>query len=80
MSTPHDATPETADELRADIERTREELAQTVGALGERLDVKARVEARAQEIVHDPRSRYVAVGAAATAVAVIALIVWRKKR
>lgn len=36
------------DELRADVERTREELAETVDALGARLDIKARTRARLQ--------------------------------
>jgi len=74
------ATPQSAEALRADIERTRTELAGTVDALSQRLDVKARAQARAEEIVHDPRSTYVGIGAAVAAVAVIALIVWRKKR
>jgi len=38
------------DELRADVERTREELAETVDALGARLDVKARTRARLQTL------------------------------
>lgn len=37
------------DELRADVERTREELAQTVDALGAKLDVKTRAKARVAE-------------------------------
>jgi len=50
-STVRQATGEkpSVDELRADVERTREELAQTVDALGARLDVKARARARVAE-------------------------------
>ena len=72
--------PQSPEELRADIERTREELAGTVDALTRRLDVKGRAQARAQEIVHDPRSTYVGIGVAVAAVAVLALVVWRRKR
>jgi len=80
MSDPHGSGPQNAEELRADIERTRAELADTVDALTGRLDVKARAQARAEEIAHDPRSRNIGIGVALAAVAVVALMVWRKKR
>lgn len=81
MSNPHNGTtPQTVDEVRADIARTRDELAQTVEELGHRLDVKGRAQARADEIIHDPRTTYVGIGAAVAAVAVVALLIWRKKR
>jgi len=81
MTDPRDnATPHSSDELRADIERTRVELANTVDALTDRLDVKARAEARAEEIIRDPRSRNVGIGIAVAAVAVVAVVIWRKKR
>ncbi|WGL53163.1 DUF3618 domain-containing protein [Nocardioides sp. BP30] len=73
-------TPQTPEELRADIERTRAELADTVGALTERLDVKGRAQARADELAHDPRARGVGVGLAVAAVLTVAFIVWRKRR
>lgn len=76
----HDNTPQTPEALRADIERTRAELADTVGALADRADVKGRAEARAQELAHDPRARGVGVGVAVAVVVTIAFIVWRKRR
>jgi hypothetical protein len=90
MSDPTNEQP-SAEELRADIERTREDLAQTVDALTDRLDVKARAQARAgeikasaqahaEEIVHDPRSRYVGIGLAVVAVAAVAMVLWKRKR
>ena len=67
MSATHDeraATPETPDELRAEIEQTREELAQTAQALGDKLDVKKQarsvagsVQERVQERVQEVPSR-----------------------
>lgn len=81
MSDPHGgATPQDPDQLRADIERTRAELADTVDALTERLDVKSRAQARVEEIAHDPRARNVGIGVAVAAAAAIALMVWRKRR
>jgi hypothetical protein len=80
MSEPTDPTPLTPDEVRADIERTRAELAQTVSALTERLDVKARARARADELARDPRTRTVTIGVAVAAALAVALIVWRSRR
>jgi transcription initiation factor TFIIIB Brf1 subunit/transcription initiation factor TFIIB len=80
MSEQHDSTPQTPDEVRADIDRTRAELADTVEALAGRLDVKGRVHDRADELAHNPRAHTTTIGVAAAAVAVIALVVWRKRR
>ena len=88
MSDPNDATPQTTpqrtpqtpDELRADIERTRAELADTVESLTARLDVKARAQARADELAHDPRARAVGIGIAVAAALTVALVIWRRRR
>jgi hypothetical protein len=80
MSEPTDSTPMTPDEVRADIERTRAELAQTVGALTQRLDVKARARSRADELAHDARIRTVTIGLAAAAALTVTLLVWRRRR
>jgi hypothetical protein len=45
-----DAPPENAGELMAEIERTREELGDTVEALAAKADVKARAQQRAAEV------------------------------
>ena len=71
MST--EASPET--QLKQDIEQHRAELAATVDALAERLDVKARVRAKAVEL------RPVAVPVAGVlAVVVLVATVVRKRR
>ncbi|MEZ0340471.1 DUF3618 domain-containing protein [Mycobacterium sp. pV006] len=80
------------DEIQADIERTREELADTVGALSDKFDVKG----RAQQKVNDTkeavaqRSHHavdtakakpaIAVGAVVAAVAAVALVIWLRRR
>jgi hypothetical protein len=63
------------DEIQADIERTREDLADTVDALSAKLDVKA----HAREVMQKPQ---VKLGAAYVAAAVLAacLVVWWRKR
>ena len=43
-------TPETPEELRADIERTRQDLGDTVAALAEKTDVKARARDKVAEV------------------------------
>lgn len=79
--------------LQADIERTREQLADTVDQLQARLDVKARASAgvhdladRAKEKVVDPQGnpRPAALGAGGAVVAGIAAVVvvmlWRRRQ
>ena len=67
-----------------EVERNREQLAQTVDALHARLDVKTRAKARLQETKNrattsSGRPRPVVVaGAAAALAAVVALIWWRR--
>ncbi|GAA2142944.1 hypothetical protein GCM10009844_14720 [Nocardioides koreensis] len=73
------------DEIEADIERQREELAATVTQLQSKLDLKARAQQRAAELRDrattesgSPRPELIA-GAVVT-VAVIGLLVWRRTR
>ena len=71
------------EQIEADIERQREELAATVSQLQSRLDVKARARQRVA-VLRDrattdsgsPRPELIAAAAAALAVA--GLIVWRR--
>ncbi|MGE2733389.1 DUF3618 domain-containing protein [Mycolicibacterium vaccae] len=80
------------DEIQADIERTREELADTVGALSDKMDVKARaqekvahtkeaVAQRSHEVVDTAKARpAIPLGAIAAAVAAIGLVIWLRRR
>ncbi|HEU5456150.1 MAG TPA: DUF3618 domain-containing protein [Nocardioides sp.] len=72
--------------IEADIERQREELADTVSALQERLDVKTRAKEKASELrdrattdTGKPRPELAALAAAAVA-GVVGLVVWRRRR
>jgi MYXO-CTERM domain-containing protein len=77
------ATPE---QIEADLQRQREELAATVSQLHAKIDVKARARHRAA-VIRDrvttdtgrPRPELVAVAAAAV-LAVAGLVVWRRTR
>lgn len=81
----------TAAELGADIEQTREDLAQTVDLLSAKLDVKGRVKGRMGQVtteatdhlraakeqaVHTPIVP--AAGVAAALAAVVVALVWRR--
>ncbi len=70
------------DDLEAEIKQTREQLGETVEALGEKLDVKAHVKSSADHAkdraVETVSSNWVAVAAVAT-VAVLVAIVWKKR-
>ncbi len=95
MSQPTDQTPG-VDEIEADIARTREQLATTVDELTGRLDVKSRVKGRVEQTkqdaarrVHmardkatDPDGRPTppAIAGAVAAVALVALVVWWRRR
>ncbi|MFD1861183.1 DUF3618 domain-containing protein [Aeromicrobium camelliae] len=63
MTTPADPTPEppqgaTPDQIEADIAATRERLADTVDALGERLDVKEQAKRRVSEVKHQAQDTF----------------------
>jgi hypothetical protein len=73
------------DAIEADIERQREELAETVSALQDRLDVKSRAKVKVAELrdrattdTGKPRPELVAVGVA-TVAGLVGLIVWRSR-
>jgi Protein of unknown function (DUF3618) len=69
----------TADELRRDIEQTREELGDTAAALGAKADVKGRAKERANEIRENPPVPVIAAAGAIAVVAVVALVVRRRR-
>ncbi len=50
-----------ADELREEIEQTREELGETVEALAAKTDVKARAKAKIEDVKHDAKTKVAAV-------------------
>lgn len=71
--------------IEADIARQREELARTVDALSERLDVKARAEHKVADLrdaatTDAGRPRPALVFAAVATVAGIAVLVWRRRQ
>lgn len=68
----------TPEQIAADIERQREQLARTVDELHARLDVKARLQDRMTTASGHPRPELVAV--AVGAVLATALLVWRRRR
>jgi hypothetical protein len=53
----HNKEPRSIDELRVDVMETREELGETVAALAQRVDVKARVQASGAEAVERARDK-----------------------
>jgi hypothetical protein len=71
------------EQIEADIERQREELAATVNELQSRLDVKTRAKHRATALrdratTESGRPRPELVGAAVAAAAVVGLLLWRR--
>ncbi|GAB3779534.1 DUF3618 domain-containing protein [Nocardioides ungokensis] len=82
MSSSNGTTPE---QIEADIERQREELATTVNELQAKLDVKARARHRAAVLrdratTDSGRPRPQVIAGAAAVVAVVGLLVWRRTR
>jgi len=91
MTTPDPVQPEPGpdadiDEIQADIEATRHQVGETVGALTEKLDVKK----QASQKVADTRARVagtaqsmppaVPIAAVVAVLAVIGLMIWRRRR
>jgi ElaB/YqjD/DUF883 family membrane-anchored ribosome-binding protein len=74
------------DQLRAEIEATREQLSRTVDELRHRLDVPSRAKERATRAKDTAVETYresppVVIGAGVALVAVVAgVIIWRRKR
>ena len=54
---PVDEQPRTPEQIRADIEQTREEVGDTVEALAAKTDVKARARDRVEELKSDVRGK-----------------------
>ncbi|MEA2248506.1 MAG: hypothetical protein QOH46_3035 [Solirubrobacteraceae bacterium] len=57
VSAPVDRRPDDPQQLRAEIERTRRELGETVAALAEKTDVKARAREKVSEVRHTVSER-----------------------
>ncbi len=77
MSTPED--------IQAEIEQKREQLAETVDLLTAKLDVKAQASAKVYELkdratTTEGKPRPELIGAAAGAVVLIGLLVWWRRR
>jgi MYXO-CTERM domain-containing protein len=75
----------TPEEIQADIERQREQLAQTVDELGHKLDVKAQAKARVAEVrdratTDDGKPRPEVIGVATAVVLGVGLLVWLRRR
>ena len=69
------------DELQADIEKTRAELGETVGALSDKLDVKARAQHTVAEARESVKARpAVPVGVLVAVVAGVGLLIWLRRR
>lgn len=64
----------TKEQLEAEITATRSELGETVEALTHKLDVKARVRRRAQELPVG-----VPIGAAVAVILTVAVVLWRRR-
>jgi alpha-D-ribose 1-methylphosphonate 5-triphosphate synthase subunit PhnG len=75
MSDPDATVTATVTELRADIAQHRAELAASVDALAQKLDVKSKMKARLVEL-----KMPLAAGALASTVAVVALVVIVKRK
>jgi MYXO-CTERM domain-containing protein len=69
--------PQTPDELERQIAQQREELAHTVDALQAKFDVKAQAKHKAGELRQQPA---LVGGLAVAALALVALVVWRRRR
>ena len=82
------------DDIQADIERTRKELGDTVGALSAKLDVKARSKQKAAETkeyvvdkaqnmrhvaTEDPRVKMPLVAVLVIGVLTAGIVVWRRR-
>ncbi len=68
------------DEIRADIKQTREELGDTVEQLAAKTDVKARAQAKADEVKQTASEKRVPIAAigAGVALAVVAIVLIRR--
>ena len=79
------STDQSPEAIRAEIEKTREELAETVDALHKKVDIKTQAEQKAAEaldhvVTPDGKPRPPVIAVAVGAVALVALLVWRKRQ
>ena len=95
-STPPEPGPDAGvDDIQADIERTRKELGETVGALSAKLDVKERTKQKATETkervvetvqtmgrvaTHDPKVKVPLIAALVVSAVAVGVVVWRRRR
>ena len=100
MAQPDSTSPEPGpdagiDDIQADIERTRKELGDTVGALSAKLDVKERAKDKAVETkervvdtahtvgrvaTHDPKVKVPLIAALVIGALAAGVVVWRRRR
>lgn len=77
------ADPRTPEQLEADIEAQRDELAHTVDQLTAKLDVRSRTRAKVADVKHRatgaPRPEVIAAAGSLLAT-VLVLVVWRLRR
>lgn len=76
---------QTPEEIQADIERQREELAGTVDQLTAKLDVKSQAQARVAEVkdratTEDGKPRPEVLAGAAGALVLVGLLIWLRAR
>lgn len=71
--------PRTKEEIEADLAETRDHLAETVDALGHKLDVKSRSRDKAVELKEN-HGRELVLGGVALVVVIVSLRVWKAKR
>jgi len=75
----------TPEEIQADIERQRAQLAETVDELGHKLDVKAQTKAKVAEVrdratTDDGKPRPEVIGVAAAVVLGLGIAIWLRRR
>ncbi|MGN6130758.1 MAG: DUF3618 domain-containing protein [Nocardioidaceae bacterium] len=78
------STDQSPEAIRAEIEKTREELAETVDALHKKVDIKTQAEQKAAEaldhvVTPEGKPRPPVIAVAVGTVALVALLVWRKR-
>ena len=79
------SSPTTPQELEREVERNREELARTVDALHDKLDVKAHAQQRVARLkdsatTDSGKPRPAVLGAVGAAAAGVVLLVWLRRR
>ena len=95
-STPPEPGPDAGiDDIQADIERTRKELGETVGALSAKLDVKERTKQKATETkervidkaqkvrqvaTEDPKRSVPVIAVLVIGALAVGVVVWRRRR